>query len=406
MHSSHTILGSVSALLSLANAKPNAVKPRGVQTVHLQEAPMVTETRAYTKDVQTSLTAAGTYTLGVDGCGGLQCIGQVVNIGQPGVVWLTAVGVTTTIYPCFTPTSYSQGTTVFVWPGFGGNPNPVTVTATAECIPTDEVASSAPPATSTQATTPEPSPTAGPKLSCDKSGWLIQQSTFYRVNLTTAQIFPVLSSVGDGSLTNAMGFNPTDDYLYAIQSNKIIRINAAGLTTPVGPLSTSWGSNFLPNQGDIDTNGVYWYGSNGVYWASVDLKPGSPNYGKLIDSGKTTRPAGIQNIIDWVYFPDLGNNVGNALYAIAVRTMGGVALLRFDLTSKQWTILQTYPNVRRTTVGFGAMYGTKDGTLYASDNGNGNIFAFNVKTLASPTGPTTGPVSRQNDGARCILADS
>jgi hypothetical protein len=51
--------------------------------------------------------------------------------------------------------------------------------------------------------------------------------------------------------------------------------------------------------------------------------------------------------------------------------------------------------------GFGAMYGMNNGTLYGSNNQNGEIWQFPVG--GRPFRVSSGPISNSNDGARCVL---
>ncbi|KAH8892784.1 hypothetical protein GQ53DRAFT_860922 [Thozetella sp. PMI_491] len=369
MARSNALLGCASALLALANAE-HALVPRAAQTIHLKEAPMITETRPYMKAVQTSLNSAGVHTLGADGCGGLQCIGQVVNIESS------------------LPPSASSAPPESSPPPASSAPPPP------------------PPPTSSTSSTTKPTPTAGPPITCDKYGYLIQESTLYRVDLDTGGYSRVANRVGDGTFTNAMAYNQLDNYLYAWQSNKLIRMAADGKSTVVGNLATRWQA----NAGTIDNNGVFWYSAYGNQWAAVDLKPGSPKYGQQIASGSATRPSQVGNIIDWVYLP----NGGRYLYAVVRNAMrrslfglrpAGTSTVRFNLDTKKWEYMQNYPSISGTGE-YGAMYATYDGTVFASNNLNGEIWAFYPLSGAAPRKVSNGPKWKNNDGARCILADA
>lgn len=200
-------------------------------------------------------------------------------------------------------------------------------------------------------------------------------------------------NVGDDTTINAMAYNTLDNFLYAYQggNNELIRISSDGTTEVVGTFPAT-ASVFV---GDIDTDGNYWCGT-GNTWFQIDLRPGSPTYGTLIDNG-TVNNLGL-GVNDWVYFPD----GGQYLYAAARNSTGGgsTTLIRFSLDTKTYEVIQRYPNVGGHT--WGAMYGINNGTLYASDNTNGEIWAFPIEG-GSAYLAAQGPVSNQNDGARCVL---
>ncbi|KAK5637110.1 hypothetical protein RRF57_012823 [Xylaria bambusicola] len=220
-------------------------------------------------------------------------------------------------------------------------------------------------------------------------GYLIQAVTLYQVDLSTGGVSVVKDHLGDDTTINAMAYNTLDNFLYARQrgNNELIRISSDGTTEVV---TTFPDNNNNVNIGDIDTDGNYWY-------AGMDLKPGSATYGTLIDSGKVDN-LGL-SIADWAYLP-VG---GPYLYSAAHNTTagGGTTLIRFSLETKTYGVVQRYPNIGGHT--WGAMYAINNGTLYASDNTNGEIWAFPIEGGSRPYLASQGPISGQNDGARCVL---
>jgi hypothetical protein len=104
-------------------------------------------------------------------------------------------------------------------------------------------------------------------------------------------------------------------------------------------------------------------------------------------------------LADWVYIPV----AGRYLWSIATGAVNGVAgtsLLRFSLDTKRWESVARYGVL--APGGYGALYGINNGTIYASNNARGDIWAFNVFGGA-PYLASQGPVSASNDGARCVL---
>ncbi|KAI1073661.1 hypothetical protein F5B20DRAFT_498169 [Whalleya microplaca] len=404
MSFTHRYLLVIATLVAKALSNPTAaVVKDDLSTVTLTEAPLITEVVPFFTPAKTTIDQPGAYTLGLD-CAALfghDCIPEVTDIIKPTVATLTGIKVKTTTYPASTPTTYTSSTydsgcdcllsKVFCWPSYptstacppSSPPTSVTVTVTAT-------------ATANTTTTATPTQSCAPTLSCDKYGYLIQAAKLYRVDLSTGDYSSVSNSVGDGSGINAMAYNTQDNFLYARQakSNQLIRIRSDGSREVVRTLETT----ISVNVGDIDSSGYYWYGAAGKNWHQVDLIPGSPTYGALLGNG-TMDALGL-GIADWVYIPVAGPYLWTA--AVNPKSAGGgTAIARFSLDTKAWKVLSTYPKIGGNT--FGALYGINNGTLYASDNTNGNIWAFDVVGGGRPYLASKGPSSSSNDGARCVL---
>lgn len=214
------------------------------------------------------------------------------------------------------------------------------------------------------------------------------------MDLSTGTTTEIASGLGDNSSINAIGYNTLDNYLYGYQSSTgtILQISADGTTTTVKADAPPSGSYI----GDIDSNGHYWVGLGAASsWAEIDLAPGSSTYGKTLASGTTTSPG--YAVADWVYIP----SAGEYLYAIGSNTSPSeTALLRFDMSTHKWETVANYGALG--VVGVGAVYGMNNGTVYASENGNGQIWQFPVSG-GKPFKVSQGPSSGNNDGARCVL---
>lgn len=277
--------------------------------------------------------------------------------------------------------------------------------------------------TTTTTTTVAPSGTAPgtvivqtplPTLSCDPSGYLVQGSTLYRVNITTGSFVTVKASMGDGSAINAMGYNVADNFLYAATITKapysLLRISGSGDLTNLGSLNIT----FMANCGDVDENSQYWGSTGGKDWTQVDLRPNSPTFGRTVTTGTAT-PA--QGIIDWAYVPDAGNYLWSLGYDSTSRSQvkaSNTYLLRFDRAAKSWTTVVKFGDIAGVGDGtrnaWGAVYASDDGYLYGSENFSGEIWRFPIPSngtgapTASPTKISNGPAATGNDGARCINA--
>ncbi|GAP82777.1 putative proline rich protein 5 protein [Rosellinia necatrix] len=313
--------------------------------------------------------------------------------------------VVTTTYPATTPTTYTSSTydtgcqcyysTVYWWTP---DPYPSTTSAPTSPSPTDPATITETvtvPTTTTVTTTATVTTPCTPTLSCDKYGYLIQNVTLFRVDLATGDFVTVADHLGDDTSINAIAYNTLDDFLYARQGgqNQLIRIASDGTTEAVATFPAGTSS----NTGDIDTDGYYWYGASGTTWNQLDLRPGSATYGTVLASG-TADTLGL-GIADWAYLPVAGPYLYTAARSPA--SIGGTTLARFSLETKTWEVIERYPRIGGNA--WGAVYAINNGTLYASDNANGQIWAFPIAG-GSPYLASQGPVSPGlNDGARCVL---
>lgn len=361
--------------------------------IQLSEAPVVTEVVPYFVKRETTISQAGEYTLGGN-CPlifGLGCIAEVTKIHKPTVCTLTGIGARTSTYPCTTATTYTEttsGTTTYWWsPPPGGYP---TGCSTSPADPTVVTVTTT--ETTTATISPSCSPT-NPPLTCDKYGYLIQYSELIRIDLATGEYTSVRDNIGDASTINAIAYNPLDNFLYARQfdKNQLIRLAADGSSAVVATLPSS----FAAIIGDFDTEGYYWYASgNAGSWVQLDLRPGSATYAQAVDRGTT--PAVGRTNLDWVYIPV----AGRYLWSIGTNPSGGASLMRWSLNTHQWEIVRNYSNIDGN---FGALYGINNGTIFASDNVSGRIWAFSTIADTAPYVASTGPASSSNDGARCVL---
>ncbi|KAL2203529.1 hypothetical protein CC79DRAFT_1399866 [Sarocladium strictum] len=242
--------------------------------------------------------------------------------------------------------------------------------ATEETTDPEPTPDPTPPPTPT--TEPEPEFTttgtpAGPTFDCDEGGYLIQQRTLYRLDLTTGDNPAISTRVGPGGNINAIGFNILDGYLYAFDSigdgeQQLIRIGADG-TYDLLDLIVENGL----MAGDIDEAGQMWASNAGRRWLQVDLNPDSSNFGEVVDQGKSENG----NVADWVYL----ENGGDYLYSIRIGATRTAA--RWSRTSHEWENLRQYPADDGQSSGFGALYAVGD-ELWGSNNQSGDIIAFPV----------------------------
>ncbi|WP_155990737.1 GEVED domain-containing protein, partial [Paraoerskovia marina] len=252
-------------------------------------------------------------------------------------------------------------------------------------------------------------------LSCDSDAYLLQNNPadLSTVNLVNGDSEEILSDFYPNNV-NAAGYNPVEDFIYGIDNtaspHEIVRLGASGQAVSIGapddPLGIGWPNSAGWQTGDFDTAGYLWIMdgqlNSGTPWRQIDLVPGSPTYGSIVDGGQVARPSSVRTISDWTY------NINDGLfYTFSENTnQVGVSLVTFDPANPGLTVVEGLgtPTAPDGTSGriFGAMYSDADGNIYGSLNNNGDIFRY------SPDGEFSffayGPPSAGNDGARCVLA--
>ncbi|KAK6845030.1 hypothetical protein PG995_015140 [Apiospora arundinis] len=225
-----------------------------------------------------------------------------------------------------------------------------------------------------------------PTLDCDPSGYLIQNVSLYRVNITTGASTLIKSPVGDG----VRGSTPWDTTWATTfftgpsgrGSTNLIRIAATGDSTILGSLNVT----VTLNAGDVDENNQYWATASGRQWIQRHGEP--PVHADRLG----VRAGG-----------------GNYLWGLAYNSGGltpnvNTYLQRFDRNAKTWTLFTDFGNIAGKNT-WGAVYASDDGFLYGSENTSGEIWKFPL-----PANGTTavkisnGPAASSNDGARCIKA--
>ncbi|POR35604.1 Uncharacterized protein TPAR_04202 [Tolypocladium paradoxum] len=245
-----------------------------------------------------------------------------------------------------------------------------------------------PPSSSPSATTTEP---PKPTLSCAADAYLIQVNTLYKVDLHTGERDIISSTVGnDGGPINSLGYNAKENYMYGTQGNKLIRILGDGSTEDVVDLPVS------ANIGDFYEDGQYWYSSGGTSWGRVDLAPGSPTYGQIVDRG-TSSLGDVPTPADWAYTPAKPGY----LYGVGVAAGGTPVLVRWSISTHTWETVYAADGLK--AVAFGGVMSTSDGVLYGSDNDSGGIFRFPIDNPGGASRTATGPAASSNDGTRCFL---
>lgn len=221
---------------------------------------------------------------------------------------------------------------------------------------------------------------------CDPRMFLSQAvmpapTTLYAIDTSSNPFtFP---PIGTGAVNyNAMGFNPADNFIYAMLSggggsNTVLRIGSNGIPAVVGTVTGLPVGAYVA--GEISPAGVYYVKvGNAATMYAIDITtltavaiPLSVNPGSILD-------------FTWN---------GGLLYGVA----GGASLVSISPAGTVTTIGPTGLSAQ-----FGAMFGAPNG-VFGNDNGGSGFYQFNLTTGAA-TLISASPGAQQNDGAHCANA--
>ncbi len=225
-------------------------------------------------------------------------------------------------------------------------------------------------------------------------------TSWYDIDLVTGQstLRGPLSPAHD---VNAIGYSPLDDYLYGYDqtTNSLVRIDGDAALTQIGRPAGLPADGY--NTGTFDANGFFYlYINAAARFYTVDLRPGSPTFLKLVDprtgyteqtSNYGTPLSAAVNISDWAYDPSDGN-----LYGVQ---RNGV-LTRITPTTGQAVSLST--SAPNPNASFGAVVIDSTGTLYAIANNDGTVYRYTHSGNTAVGVPfSTTFFASFNDGAIC-----
>ncbi|MCL2094938.1 hypothetical protein FWH13_02360 [Candidatus Saccharibacteria bacterium] len=226
---------------------------------------------------------------------------------------------------------------------------------------------------------------------------------------------------------NAMGFNPTDMFLYAINTstNRLIQIDATGATIGLGPSGSIAGLPVLPgsqtyNAGTIGTcnpPNTLWISpsQNTTRIYSIDVTAAVPTAVPLNLTAGYGGTNTLPNVADMVCMidPDSGDSYIWAVYGGGGSTAAFPnGIYRIDITSGSdrygmldWFSLGGLSSIQWNSASFGAQWLYGNGNLGISNNQTGNIHQIIITDPASASPTFTegamlhGPSSSTNDGA-------
>jgi uncharacterized repeat protein (TIGR01451 family) len=225
-------------------------------------------------------------------------------------------------------------------------------------------------------------------------------TTLYRVD--TSQTPFVMQTIGinqNGFAYNAMGYNPADNFLYAIRvrTNVVFRIHADGTTERVGDVaglpSLSGADGDTYNAGDIGTDGYMYV-----------KRQGSRNTIYRIDLGALRATAislsAAVDGADLAWIADATNPTSGMLYTM---NTNGI-LSRIDPATGQVAHLPISNNALfGGNANIGALFGSSSG-LFGSRNNPSEYYQFDLTTGLASKVSTGDRVVSVNDGAHCASA--
>lgn len=232
--------------------------------------------------------------------------------------------------------------------------------------------------------------------SCPEKSFLVQgnPAQMFGINLSTGTYSLLAENMNAQGVLNALAFNLHDNYLYAwdkkdqtlVQIDRDFTIQPLQLQTPlnghyyVGDISLQENAYYMYRKGGHELHGLW----------KISLDPSSPEYLNPIrlSDGLNT----FLKIFDFAFHPQNG-------YLYSIEPTG--ELIKIDPADGSFTRLGD-TGINGT---FGAIYFDESGTLYASHNRHGKIYAVDPLAADITATPVVqGPFSANNDGARCGLA--
>ncbi len=202
-------------------------------------------------------------------------------------------------------------------------------------------------------------------------------TSWYEVEMVTGRADLRGSLIPDSDV-NAIGCNVLDYYIYGYDqtANQLVRVDDSGAIDVLTPRPQGLPAAFY-HVGTLDLNGYYYlYMSGERRFYTVDLRPGSSTYLKLVDpaSGYTEQTDNYGTVLteplqigDWVWHPR-----ENVLYGVA----DDGTVYRIDPNGQVTALDTTGPNPGSV---FGAAVMDQNGVLYAVSSGDGTIYRYLIE---------------------------
>ncbi len=195
---------------------------------------------------------------------------------------------------------------------------------------------------------------------------------------------------------NALGFNPNDNYLYAMDfeggtAGTLYKIDSSGTAVSLGLVSGYPSGENVPFDGAFDPSGNYWISGGGLYAAAYEIDVSSQPPA-IINTVALSQPWGPS---DFTY---------SAGYMWG---LNGTTIYRLDLATGEVDTYSAPSAIVSGEYGAAWTFGSSSGDLGFSNNGTGDIYRISITNPS--TTPTftvvahyTGTSSNANDGASCF----
>ncbi|MBD2754851.1 DUF6923 family protein [Spirosoma validum] len=223
-----------------------------------------------------------------------------------------------------------------------------------------------------------------------------------KITEVKAQLIPSGLDPDNHTAVNNVGYNQQDNYMWGYRrgTNQLVRIANNWTVTTYG--INNLGDDVPYNAGDIDPNGVMYLFYGAPENSSTKIRRVNLSTKALLSDITLSPVDNGRYIIDLGYNPKDGN-----LYGIDSRSSSS-NLVRISLQAGSVGQVTDLGHIGISDNSpFGAVYFDNQGTLFLSQNGTGKIYKIaNVSTgNHAASFLRDGPVTNDNDGARCSDGD-
>ncbi len=218
-------------------------------------------------------------------------------------------------------------------------------------------------------------------------------------SMTLSATSPTLVGSLGTTAFNAIGYNASDNFMYAInQAGEVYRIgsNSARSAVPVSDPNSLLGPGYTA--GDISSDGIYYmYNNTAQRFVSIDLSSGTPVatlVAHTITAGQTLNGT----IDDFVFHPADGN-----IYGVTSTRQ----LFTFNITTNVLSIKGIVSGTLAATGTKGTAFMDAAGNMYVGQNSNGTLYRIGNPAIGSSWTSTSFSTALASldgqpfDGARC-----
>lgn len=228
----------------------------------------------------------------------------------------------------------------------------------------------------------------------------------YDIDIVTGESVPA-GSLNPADYVNAIGLNPLDSFIYGYDqtTHNMVRVDAdnnitALLPNPLGLPAADY------TTGTFDANGFFYlYNVNTARYYTIDLRPNSPTYMKLVNpaAGFVEQASNFGTALSTpIYVSDWSINPRDG-YLYGVNRSGNV--VRVVPTTGAVTVLTTTGPKEGVETSYGAAAFDYNGNLYAIANSSGVIRKYTIgSNSANGSIFSQSVATSNNDGTMCLFA--